>query len=134
MPIYTPGRRRTIIILLLTSVLLVTVDLRGNALLDAVRSGFDYAFRPFEIAGDVVTRPVVRAWNGITRVDDLERENQELRDKWDEARADILAAQNAIQQNLELRAQVGLQSLNEYDLATCNTIGASPSNDVQTVE
>jgi len=84
MPIYTSGRRRTILILLLTSVLLITVDLRGNALLDGARSGFDYAFRPFEIAAEVVSQPVVRAWDGITRVDDLERENAELRRQIDQ--------------------------------------------------
>lgn len=134
MPIYTPGRRRTILILLLSSVLLVTIDMRGNSLLDGARSGFDYVFRPFQIAGDVVTRPVVRAWNGITRVDDLERENRRLREMWDAARADILAAENALQQNNQMRSLLDLPSLNKYDRVTCNTIGASPSNDVQTVE
>lgn len=134
MPIYTPGRRRTILILLLTSVLLVTIDLRGNRILDGARSGFDYVFRPFEIAGEVVTKPVVRAWNGITEVDDLEAENQRLRDQLDALRGDMLAAQNAIQQNNEMRSLLDLPSLAEYDRVTCNTIGASPSNDVQTVE
>ena len=41
MPLYTPGRRRAIVLLLLTSVLLLTLDLRGNAIFDAVRSGFN---------------------------------------------------------------------------------------------
>ncbi len=134
MPIYTPGRRRTIIILLLSSVLLITIDLRGNTLLDGARSGFDYVFRPFEIAGEVVTRPVVRAWNGVTRVDDLERENRRLRDELDAQRGDMLAAQNALRQNDEMRSLLDLPSLAELDRVTCNTIGASPSNDVQTVE
>ena len=134
MPIYTPGRRRTIIVLLLSSVLLITIDLRGNALVDGARSGFDYTFRPFEIAAEVVTRPVVRAWNGITRVDDLERENRRLRDELDAQRGDMLAAQNALRQNAEMRSLLDLPSLAEFDRVTCNTIGASPSNDVQTVE
>jgi rod shape-determining protein MreC len=134
MPIYTPGHRRTMLILLLTSVMLITVDLRGNALLDGARSGFDYVFRPFEIAGEVVTRPVVRAWDGVTRVDDLERENRALRDELDAARGDLLAAENALIQNQDMRSLLDLPSLAEYDRVTCNTIGASPSNDVQTVE
>lgn len=122
------------LILLLTSVLLITVDLRGNALLDGARSGFDYVFRPFEIAGEVVTRPVVRAWDGITRVDDLERENRAMRDELDAVRGDLLAAENALIQNQDMRSLLDLPSLAEYDRVTCNTIGASPSNDVQTVE
>jgi rod shape-determining protein MreC len=134
MPIYTPGRRRTMIILLLTSIMLITIDLRGNALLDAGRSGFGYAFRPFEIAAEVVTRPIVRAWAGITEVDDLQEENQELRDELDAARGDLVAAENALIQNQQMRQLLELQSLAEYDRVTCGTIGASPSNDVQTVE
>ena len=40
MAIYSAGRRRTMIILLLTSILLITLDLRGNAVFNAARSGF----------------------------------------------------------------------------------------------
>ena len=38
-PLYTAGRRRAIVLLLLTSILLITLDLRGNAVFDAARSG-----------------------------------------------------------------------------------------------
>lgn len=134
MPIYSSGRRRTIIVLLLTSIMLITIDLRGNALLDAARSGFDYAFRPFEVAADVVSTPIERAWHGITRVDDLERENAELRRRIDQMQSDSLAGQNAMIQNRQLRAILGLTSLASYEKATCSTIGASPSNQDQTVE
>ena len=78
MAIYTAGRRRTMVILLLTSVLLITLDLRGNAVFNAARSGFDYALRPFEIAGEVVAQPIARAWTGITSVDELEAEVERL--------------------------------------------------------
>ena len=68
MAIYTAGRRRTMLILLLTSILLITLDLRGNAVFNAARSGFEYAFRPFEIAGEVITRPVSRIWRSAIAV------------------------------------------------------------------
>ena len=58
MPLYTPGRRRAIVLLLLTSVLLLTLDLRGNAVIDAVRTGYNKVLEPFESAADVVTRPI----------------------------------------------------------------------------
>ena len=58
MAIYSAGRRRTMVILLLSSILLITLDLRGNAVFNAARAGFGYALRPFEIAGEVITRPV----------------------------------------------------------------------------
>ena len=122
------------IILLLTSVLLITLDLRGNAVFDAARTGFNYALRPFEIAGEVVTRPVERAWDGITRVDDLERENALLQQQLDRLRSDQIAAQAALQENRELKGLLDIESLGSFDQRTCSIIGSSPSNYDQRVE
>jgi rod shape-determining protein MreC len=134
MAIYTAGRRRTMLILLLTSVLLITLDLRGNAVFNAARTGFGYALRPFEIAGEVVTRPVERMWSGITQVDDLERENADLQRELDKQRSDQIAGQAALEENRQLRAQLDLDSLNSIDSKTCSIIGSSPSNFDQRVE
>jgi rod shape-determining protein MreC len=134
MAIYSAGRRRTMIILLLSSVLLITLDLRGNAVFDAARTGFNYALRPFEIAGEVVTRPVERAWSGINRVDDLERENAVLQEQLDRLRSDQIAAQAALQENRELKGLLNIESLGSFDRRTCSIIGSSPSNFDQRVE
>src|SRR5688572_13611446 len=134
MAIYSAGRRRTMIILLLTSILLITLDLRGNAVFNAARSGFGYAMRPFEIAGEVVTRPVTRVWDGMTRVDDLEDENARLQQQIDTQRSDQVAAQAALQENYELRAALNLESLASLERKTCQVIGSSPSNFDQRVE
>jgi rod shape-determining protein MreC len=122
------------IILLLTSILLITLDLRGNAVFNAARSGFGYALRPFEIAGEVVTRPVERVWDGMTRVDDLERENERLQQQLDIQRSDQVAAQTALEENRQLRAALNLESLASFDRETCSIIGSSPSNFDQRVE
>ncbi len=75
MAIYTVGRRRVIIGLLLTSALLLTLDIRGNAVLDRVRDAFSTVMSPVESATDVVAKPVARAWRGVTDYDDLERDD-----------------------------------------------------------
>lgn len=134
MAIYTAGRRRTMVILLLTSVLLITLDLRGNAVFNAARSGFDYALRPFEIAGEVVAQPVSRAWRGMTAVDELEAEVERLQDLVDQQRASQIAGDSAIIENRELRAQIGLESLSSIGRVTGQLIGQSPSNFDQRVE
>lgn len=134
MAIYSAGRRRTMIILLLTSVLLITLDLRGNAVFNAARSGFGYAMQPFEIAGEVVTRPVTRVWDGMTKVDDLQRENARLQQQIDTQRSDQVAAQAALQENYELRRLNNLESLTSIGRKTCQVIGSSPSNFDQRVE
>lgn len=134
MAIYSAGRRRTIIILLLTSILLITLDLRGNAIFNAARSGFSYAIRPFEIAGEVITTPVARVWSGITEVDDLKAENARLQRLVDESLNIRVSGLNAMIENRDLRAQLNLKSLAQYDRVTGEIIGASPSNFDQRVE
>lgn len=134
MAIYSAGRRRTMVILLLTSVLFITLDLRGNAVFNAARSGFEYALRPFEIAGEVIARPISRAWRGITEVDDLEDEVNRLQELVDQQRASQIAGDNAIIENRELRAQIGLESLASISRVTGQVIGQSPSNFDQRVE
>ena len=134
MAIYNAGRRRTIIILLLTSVLLITLDLRGNAVFNAARSGFNYAIRPFEIAGDVMTRPVERVWSGVAEVDDLKDENAQLRRQVDQQRGTEIAGENALIENRQLRALLDIESLATYERKTGEVIGASPSNFDQRVE
>lgn len=122
------------IILLLSSILLITLDLRGNAVFNAARSGFGYALRPFEIAGDVVTRPVERAWRGITEFDELREENEALQRQIDAQKSAEIAAENALIENRLLRAQAGLESLAAYDKVSAEIIGLSPSNFDQQVE
>ena len=134
MALYSAGRRRTMIILLLTSILLITLDLRGNAVFNAARSGFGYAMQPFEVAGEVVTRPVTRVWDGMTKVDDLERENARLQQQVDTQRSDQVAAQAALQENFEMRRALNLESLASLERKTCEVIGSSPSNFDQRVE
>jgi len=90
--------------------------------------------RPFEIAGDVVTRPVTRVWDGMTKVDDLERENARLQEQVDTQRGDQVAWQAALQENYELRAALNLESLASFQRKTCQVVGSSPSNFDQRVE
>jgi rod shape-determining protein MreC len=134
MAIYTAGRRRTMVILLLTSILLITLDLRGNAVFNAARTAFGYAQRPFDTAGEVITRPINRVWDGMTRVDDLEAENLQLQQQLDRQRSDQIAAQAALKENQELRAALNLESLSGIERKTCSIIGSSPTNFDQRVE
>lgn len=134
MSIYSPGRRRAILLLLLTSVLLLTLDLRGNAVFDAARSGFNVAMHPLESAADVATKPIINAWRGITQWEQVRQENDRLRDQLAAQRADQIAAQAAIQDTQELMAERDLPSLGTYPRVTARVIGARPSNLDQIVQ
>jgi cell shape-determining protein MreC len=134
MPLYTPGRRRAIVLLVLTSVLLLTLDLRGNAVIDAVRTGYNKVLEPFESAADVVTRPIRDAWRGVTRYDELEDENQRLREQIAAQRAAEVAATAQILEHRELLELNNLPSLSDYPTVVATVVGGSPTNIDQRIE
>ena len=134
MPLYTPGRRRAIVLLLLTSVLLLTLDLRGNAVLDAVRAGYNKVLEPFESAADVVTRPIRNAWRGITDYEDKAEEVERLREQLDAQRADQISAQATLQEHEELLALNNLPALSDYENVVATVVGARPTNIDQVIE
>jgi len=131
---YSPGRRRVILALTLTSLFLLTLDIRGNQVLDGARSGFGFIFHPINRAGEVVTTPVVRLWRSYREFDDLEEENRQLRAEIDAQRSAEISAQNAIIENQDLLALAGLESLASYGSVTGRLVGQSPSNFDQQVE
>lgn len=134
MAIYTVGRRRVIIALLLTGALLLTLDLRGNSVLDTVRDGFSRAMAPVEQATDVVTTPVQRAWSSFSNYDDLERENQALRDEIDRQRGTQAAAEASIIDYQLLLALNNLPSLSGIETAKAQVVGGATNNIDQIVE
>ncbi len=134
MPLYTPGRRRAIVLLVLTSVLLLTLDLRGNAVIDAIRTGYNKVLEPFESAADVVTRPIRDAWRGVTRYDELEEENQRLREQIAAQRAAEVAATAQILEHRELLRLNNLPSLSDYPTVVATVVGGSPTNIDQRIE
>ena len=134
MALYSPGRRRAIILLAVTSVLLLTLDLRGNRLFDAVRSAAGAVADPFQTAADVVTSPISRAVRSYRDYDDLLAEVTDLRSQVEAQRAAEIAAQNAIIENQDLLALEGLESVASYDSVTARLVGQSPTNFDQQVE
>ena len=134
MALYTVGRRRVIIALLLSSVLLLTLDIRGNPLLDRVRDGFSRIMEPVESATNVVVTPVERVWKGVSDYDDLERENQALQDQLDRLIGTEATARISVEEYQELRALLNLPSLAGIPTEVAQVVGASANNLDQIIE
>jgi rod shape-determining protein MreC len=123
-----------IIALLLTSALLLTLDLRGNAVIDRVRDGAAAAMSPVESAVEVVTNPIERAWNGIVNYDEVERENEALRDQLDRLIGSQASAEASVLEYQELRALFNLPSLAGIETEVAQVVGESVNNVDQIVE
>ena len=134
MAIYSVGRKRIILALLLTSVLLLTLDLRGNPAINAVRDGFGVVFDPVESATGVVTNPIERAWHGITNYDDLEKENLALQEQVDRLIGTQAAAEAAVIEGKELQALYSLPSLSGIDTEVARVVGYAANNLDQVIE
>src|SRR5688500_12381713 len=134
MAVYTPGRRRAILILLLSSLLILTIDLRGNAIFDAIRSGYNQALRPFESASEVISRPIRNAWRGITQYDDLEAENQRLREQVNAQQINDILNQASLSDLYELRAYFEIDSIGDHPRVLASVIGQAPTNIDQVIE
>jgi rod shape-determining protein MreC len=134
MAIYSVGRKRVILALLLTTVLLLTLDLRGNPVIDAAREGFTQVLRPVQTATTVVTNPIERVWHGITNYDDLERENIALQEQVDRLIGTQAAAEAAVIEGKELQALYSLPSLSGIDTEVARVVGRAVSNLDQVIE
>jgi rod shape-determining protein MreC len=134
MAIYTVGRRRVIIALLLTSALLLTLDLRGNPGIDRVRDGFTRVMDPIESATGVITTPIERAWNGVVNYDDLELENQALQDQLDRLIGTQASAEASVIESQELQALYNLPSLSGIETEVAQVVGYAANNLDQVVE
>jgi rod shape-determining protein MreC len=125
----TPGpSRRTIAVLVLLSATLITLDLRGNAIIDTGRAAVTELTAPVSGFFRFVTKPAVNAWNGMLRYDDLERENAQLRDKIEAQEGAAIAAEAKSQLYDELRAVSGLDILSNYPYLTATVVGEPASN------
>jgi rod shape-determining protein MreC len=133
-PIYSVSRRRALALLTLTSILLITLDLQGNSIVDGVRRAFGTVFEPIQESARVVTRPIENAWRGITDYSDLEAENRRLQDLVDQQEGAFIAALATARDAQELLALNGIDDLTEISSITAQVVGGAPSNFSQTVE
>ena len=127
-------RRRAILLLSLTSVILITMDLRGSSVINFTRSAFGVVFRPIESATKVITRPVGNAWNGITRYNDVVEENHRLNDLVAFSEGSTISAIASVREAQDLLSLNGLPTLAGIASCTAQVVGQSPSNFTQTVE
>ena len=80
--------RLLLVILIVSSLFLITLDLRGVNVIDGFRSGTHTALSPFQRAGSVVISPIKNFVNDVThlgrtrnQIEDLRQQNQKLRER-----------------------------------------------------
>lgn len=129
-------RRRSILVMLVvTSLLLITLDVRGGDgdLLGAVRNGARDALAPAQNAVSDITRPVADWWNGTTSAGRIERENRALRRRIGRLEGQVAAGRAAQAENRRLRENQGFTWAPGIPSVPAQLIAASPGNFEDTV-
>lgn len=117
------GRSRfTLILLVLASLTVLTLDYRDSGPVEGLRSGIGTVFSPLRGVGDAIASPFRNAWRGITDYEDLEAENTRLRRQIDEMEGDRIEADAVVEENRELRELSDLPITDDIPRVTAEVI------------
>lgn len=123
-------RRYLLLLLVLTSVTLITLDSRRDesGALGAVGRGAHAIVAPFERAVDAVADPMSDWFDGVTDGRSLKRENERLRERVAELEDVQRRAKAALDENEVLRRTADLPILEDVPTVTARVINRSPGN------
>ena len=122
------GRSRfTIILLVLFSVTVLTLDFRDVGFVQDARHAAGSALSPLQGVADHVATPFQNTWNGITRYDDLADDNRALQARVDELEGEIAQGEDAAAQLEELLDQVDIPWVGSINTATARVVQQPPS-------
>jgi rod shape-determining protein MreC len=129
------GRSRfTLILLVLTSLTLLTLDFRGFGPIDTARSSVLSTLAPVGHAAQDAVRPVSNLWGGAFRYDDLKKRNQALQAQVDDMKSKIAAGQVAEQSNQQLLEQANLPFVGDLPTVRAPVLSGPVANFDDTIE
>jgi rod shape-determining protein MreC len=131
----TSRRRSVLILLVLTSITLITVDARGNngGVTRTVRDAARDAMAPVQEAVDDILSPVADWFDGVTQSADLKDENRVLREQLAEARGEAARSRGARREIRELRRLADLPYAPDLPGVDAQVIAGSPGNFESTI-
>lgn len=130
----TSRSRFTLVLLVLTSITLLTLDFRGFAPLDSAKSAVLSVFSPVGDATSGVFKPVGDAWSGAFDGADLKRDNEELRRELEELRGQSAQSTNAQQELDNLKKQLDLPYIGQNATVRARVVSGPVSNFDGTVD
>ncbi|MGZ4756724.1 MAG: rod shape-determining protein MreC [Acidimicrobiia bacterium] len=124
-----------LILLVLTSITLITVDVRGNGsgVTRTARDSARDAMAPVQSAVDDILSPVADWFDGVTQGGDLKAENRVLRRQLAQARGEAAQSRGVRRENRELRRLAKLTYAPDIPGVDAQVIAGSPGNFESTI-
>jgi rod shape-determining protein MreC len=126
----TSRPRYTLLLLILTSITVVTLDYRSDAggAIAKLKSGARDVFAPLQSGASAVFDPVANVVNGILHYGDLESENARLREQLAEQRGDVAKAADAERERQALLDLNEIKFLPDIATISARVVGTSASS------
>ena len=123
------GRSRiTISLLLISAVLLLTLDGRGSGPIDSVRSAVLTVLSPLGGATSSIASPFRNAWDSAFDQNDLKKDNDVLREENDRLKGDITANSIAKEQLQQLLQLVGIPFVGDTPVVHTRVVSGAVGN------
>jgi rod shape-determining protein MreC len=122
-------RRRPILVLLvITSLALITLDTGGNGVISSVRHTARDAISPIQGVVEDGFNPIQNVFDGVTKVDSLREQNARLEARISELEGSINQERAIGEQIIELQLLVDLPGIEDADGVVARVIGGPPGN------
>jgi rod shape-determining protein MreC len=123
------GRARlTISLLLISAVLLLTLDSRGSGPVQSARSAVLSVLSPLGSAASTVVSPFRNAWNSAFDQGNLKKENETLREENDRLKGDVTANSIAKEQLQQLLQLVGIPFVGDTPVVHTRVVSGAVGN------
>lgn len=131
MAVYRRGQRRYVLVLLvLTSITVITLDLRGQggAFVDQVRRLARDTYAPIEATAARVFSPIGDFIDGVARAGSLKQENRRLRRQLQDAEGQVARTSGLDRENRVLRQLLNLAGTTTIPSVAAQVVSFSPDN------
>jgi len=117
-----------LLVLILASLTLITLDLRGGSLISGIRGQARDVFAPIQSAAASGTRPITNVFHGMFQYQQLKYDNARLREQLTQLRADQIQDQYFQETNKDLSDLLKLSYIGDLPRVAARVIAGPESN------
>jgi len=121
-------RRLTLVLLVITSLALVSLDERGSGIINSARSAAQDVVAPVQDLVDSVINPATDWVDGLGRANELQDQNEKLRQQLDAAKSEIAAAKASLARLHEYEQILDIPDVADGDAIAAEVVGAGAGN------
>jgi rod shape-determining protein MreC len=121
-------RRLTLVLLVVTSLALVSLDERGSGVINSARTAAQDVVSPLQDVVDGVLNPATDWLDGLGRANELQDENNKLREQLANARSEVAAAKGSLAELKTLRDVYDLSNVADGDAVVAEVVDQNAGN------